>query len=607
MEPGRGTLEVTCTACGAVWAAPGARFCGRCGTALPASVPDRTAAGGGPDDRRDRDRRPWDADPGGRRSLVRWAAVAVGAAIVAIVAGTAVLVGGTIAPDGPVGETTVELPDPDGVPHGAPGRPIVTTCEPVGCERWRTELPPGSLTPAGDLLLHTTIAATTPDDGRTDGTAEERPPSDGASGDPTTGDAALVLVAIDTASGEIRWRHAVPTSPGVPASPALDVGDDLVLIAAAGRLHALQRDTGARRWTVPSDGQLHAARVGEADDVLVWGRASPQPVGADGSRVQRPEIGVGSLGTLASLARDTGQLRWQRPDVELVTWSATAVLVRLGPTADQLAGIDATTGQVTWRRGHDPGGERLVVGDDAVALLSAGTLEVLDPGTGAMRHRLDVEGIGDVDVTFVGSVLALTHAEPEGGRSLRVVDPADAGEDRAHVDDVVSAHPVELHHLRAATPWDPRPTEGIAVLSQAGDRLRLQLLGHDGTVRWSQDRTLPDATCCWTLAAGPDAASVALLPPRRVLADVEVVDLDDGRTRTLVPAPAVARDETLRWVGGLAIVELPRPTVPRTTIHGAGGRVLIEGRAEVVVTDPLPVVRTADGLIGLEPAVFLGP
>lgn len=454
-------------------------------------------------------------------------------------------------------------------------------CDPDPCVRWRRDLPRGEVRLLGGVLLHAAV-----EPARVDGaTGERRPPTH-----------EVAVTALGTADGEVRWtqRLAWPSAQ-VPGGVALEVLDDeLMLVGGPGELHALTAGDGDQRWSAAGDVQLVAARPLGGGAVAVWG----ERIAHDGTTGTEPVLVVRD--------RETGQALWQRPRFELVAW-----------THDRIVGLDLTVGArelvaydrdgaERWRRAPVGTEERLVAGDRVLAVVSPSGTEVVDLGDGDVLSR--VEGSvarGDV-VTFVGDTLTLARRRAAGDGGAVLVDPA-TGTPATEITPVASTIGTRLHALRTDVPWEPPPTDLLVTMRQERLRLDIRAFGANGEQRWRRQRLVDDPTCCWQLGEPGVGGTLGLIPPRAARADIELLSAWDGSTRGRIPAPSVGTDELRRWNAGLVEVVLPRPTGPRIVFHGANGAVRIDGHAELITARPVPVLRTNDGLVGLDPEVFVVP
>ncbi len=237
-----------------------------------------------------------------------------------------------------------------------------------------------------------------------------------------------VVVALDAATGEFRWRHAqkvdrVDSGPSLYGAPAPTMlhGDAPLLITgySDGTLVALTPDTGEISWQ---------RRVGEG----AW----PDLIGAavdDGTSL----LAGGFSGPLLALEPRTRTVRWR-----VETGSATAPT--LGP-ADPASGlpqvfhggvdgvlraIDARTGAVRWEwDSATQGALTPPVYTDAGLLIgsSSGALYLVDPATGHETWELDtgylLAGISAAPVVDGRQAIVLTNA----GNVLSLVVPTAPG------------------------------------------------------------------------------------------------------------------------------------------------------------------------------------
>jgi outer membrane protein assembly factor BamB len=180
------------------------------------------------------------------------------------------------------------------------------------------------------------------------------------------------LVALDPADGRVVWRastgggdaSAVSSADGrlwvasgrkvtmlsardgkKLASATLDglkmlrtdpmLADDLVLVGSLdkglrGTLHALERDTLVRRWSVAFEGQIYGG-------IARWGDAV---------------IASGGRGAMRGLDLATGAVRWTLPYQELTVHQGFAVADGIAYVGHSFGGglsaVDAATGEVRW-------------------------------------------------------------------------------------------------------------------------------------------------------------------------------------------------------------------------------------------------------------------
>lgn len=515
------------------------------------------------------------------------AAVALGAVALAApasVRGSGALTAGE-APQAP-GSSSVELPEPAGAAADAQQAAVAVPafadlrCEPDPCVRWRRDLAAGEVRQLGGLLLHAAV-----EPARVDAATGERRPLSHE----------LVVTALGAADGEVRWtrRLASPSGQGTDQVDLEVVDDDLLLVSGPEELHALAAGDGDRRWSARSELRMRTARSLGSGAVAVWGEQPSDAATAGSGRVVVRE-------------RDTGQVLWERAGFELVTWTPDRI-VGLAQTraGRELVALDLD-GEERWRRPPVGTEERLIAGDRVLAVVAPTGTEVVDLGDGATVGQLEASvARGDV-VTFVGDTLTLARRRAAGDGGVTLLTP-DAAAAHTEITPVAGAVATRLHALRTDVPWEPPPTDLLLTVRQDRLRLDIRAYGPDGTLRWRQQRLVDDPTCCWQLGEPGVDGTVGVVPPRAVRADIELLSAWDGSSRGHIPAPSVGSDELRRWNAGLVEVVLPRPTGPRVVFHGVGGAIRIDGRAELVTAVPMPVVRTPDGLVGLDPEVFVAP
>ncbi|GCE77240.1 outer membrane protein assembly factor BamB family protein [Cellulomonas biazotea] len=250
------------------------------------------------------------------------------------------------------------------------------------------------------------------------------------------------LVAVDTMSGEERWRHVVPDA--APAAQRRDgtASGPVAWSAGGGVVVALTRQhlvgftaagesfspdvlddalTSVDGWLVSrAEGGLRRVARAGLPDLVVPGDLARRTVD-DGSA---PGLEVSPEATRTS-AWDgrTGAARWTA-DVRLVGATRASVLVaegRLhGVTEDAAVALDAATGEVLWSTPLPPGDRGAVLTDGPHVLVLSGTdggtdaIAVLDRRTGAMVRQVALPA--DAVVWPLGDVFLATS--PEGYRVL---------------------------------------------------------------------------------------------------------------------------------------------------------------------------------------------
>ena len=218
------------------------------------------------------------------------------------------------------------------------------------------------------------------------------------------GDLLGVLHAVDTESGNSRWRF--PTGAEIKSSPV--VADDLVLIGSYDEhFYGVDRATGKARWSLQTEGPVHAtpgragglAWVTGCDAVLRGVRIT------DGTEMLRfdsgaytassPAIAAGTLyyGTfnneVLAVDVDAGELSWryEHPERHFPFYASAAItddLVIVAGRDKLVHALDRATGEARWtfraRARFDA--SPAVAGDRVYAGNADGRLYVLDLGTG---------------------------------------------------------------------------------------------------------------------------------------------------------------------------------------------------------------------------------
>ena len=225
-----------------------------------------------------------------------------------------------------------------------------------------------------------------------------------ADGTVYVGDLLGVLHAVDTESGEVRWRF--PTGAEIKSSPV--VADDLVLVGSYDEhFYAVDRTTGELRWKLQTEGPVHAtpgranglAWVTGCDAVLRGVRIT------DGTEMVRFDSGAYTAASPAILDETlyygtfnnevlavdvgAGELRWryEHPERHFPFYASAALAGNTVVAAgrDKLVhALDRETGEARWtfraRARFDS--SPAVAGNRVYAGNADGRLYVLDIETG---------------------------------------------------------------------------------------------------------------------------------------------------------------------------------------------------------------------------------
>jgi hypothetical protein len=524
--------RIRCPACAATWPPGTARFCGRCGERLHlASAPHLPA-----DPRRSRSRAL-------RRPIGLLAAFAV---IVALAISIGVRV--DVARDAASAEDGVELPDRSVEEADAAATPVSPAlgeslpsfeCKPVGCSLWEARIGDGAYAVAADRIVQ---AAT------------------------------LGVRALDLATGRTLWRVTYVEDGLPPLLDAVEIrllGDEVVVTSEGGLIQVRTVETGELRWYA----ELPVGRVtGVAvhGDVLV-------AAGLPRAGELQPPVAI------AVYDRRSGVPRWEADLHRAVSIDADPLVLQ--PRTLEVVAVDPTTGEVVWTR-DVIGPVRGLVGDGALALISPGGVDVLDPRTGD-RLRSVPRRVSDSGVTRFTAGLLLVDA-PSG--------PDPHATPRSDMTIASVGDPQQPTRQIPGTTAVLEVPDGVAVASHDDHVLTVERLASDGAVRWTRTFELDEPTCCWTLQGGPDPTTLLLVPPEPGRVPVQVLTLDEGQPLVSFAVPTTQVRNTLAWTGGIAA----ESDANRTVLTGHGGSVELAAGAELVATDPVPVVRVPSGLLGLD-------
>lgn len=251
------------------------------------------------------------------------------------------------------------------------------------------------------------------------------------------GERTPLLVAVDAATGGVRWQTTAPVAwAEFPDAPALG-GDILyapVQAPVAGVLAAVAA-TGEPLWFAPFGFTTVTAPAVDADAVYVAGW---------GVRNTRDRATNDAVGAVFALDPRTGRERWRfLTNARFGTLAAGADAVYV-PSDHGLFALDRATGGKRWQARFSPGTEETpVVAGGAVVFageeITTGRSGVfaLDAASGALRWRVDRAVASGSrsgaavanDTVFVSSWETADEAETWGTPTVRAYDMA-TGEER---------------------------------------------------------------------------------------------------------------------------------------------------------------------------------
>jgi outer membrane protein assembly factor BamB len=193
------------------------------------------------------------------------------------------------------------------------------------------------------------------------------------------GEGSRHLVAVDLASGEVRWRRAVKSRDAQSRQPVrLRPAGKLVVVASGEPvLAALDLLTGEVVWRTAGAGRyVHAA--------LDAGELFALSVGSDAASVERIEPWTGTVAWRTTLPRG------MRPSAPIAAGGSVVIAAKppRGEPGAALVALDRATGTVRWER-PPTRGRLACVGLDDLVLCNGedGTLVALDAQSGEARWR----------------------------------------------------------------------------------------------------------------------------------------------------------------------------------------------------------------------------
>jgi len=189
------------------------------------------------------------------------------------------------------------------------------------------------------------------------------------------------VFAIEAATGQARWRHALDPSarlpPQVDSSPVL-AGGILYVVTEGNLLYALDAATGDEKWKMTS---------------LAGSGGGPSAVSVSGDLVYLAD----ARGGLSVLGARDGKPRWQRHFSGKGFHAASLLPVVSGKNTfcfdnDTLFALDTAAGTVRWQAGGLKASyERPVLAAGAVHLASLSAIVSFDPATGRVLRRRPAE------------------------------------------------------------------------------------------------------------------------------------------------------------------------------------------------------------------------
>lgn len=236
-------------------------------------------------------------------------------------------------------------------------------------------------------------------------------------GAPAVADGRVYVVARDASAwavsvrdGRVLWQiPGTPTTSGVMggSAPAVDARQ-VVFPFASGQMIAVARDSGTGLWNTQIAGQ----RLGRA--YAAFSDLTGDPVIADGM------VYAGTAaGRLAAIDADTGLMRWSVPDGALGPVVVAGGAVFFVNDEDQLMRLDASSGAEVWRidmpyfKNSRPKRRRDIIahygpvlaGGRLVLASSDGLLRFFDPGSGALTATVPLADGAATAPVVAGGVL----------------------------------------------------------------------------------------------------------------------------------------------------------------------------------------------------------
>ncbi len=564
------------------------RFCGRCGKPLQPDTAAPAAAG-----TQDRHAPGWKTVAAFRQGRTSQRSVRALVAVVVVVIAGAIGVSQLLTDDGSVPPSDSDE-SADAMPDSSNDLPDAQmSCIPADCVLWELDLGEGHVAERDGLLIHLGLPQSQ--------TAES-----------STQD--FRLTAVSTSDGSVLWEQNL----GVQAGPAgLEevavrlVDDELLLVSAGDGLVAFDT-SGEQLWQVPvsASGRMQVARAGTNGDVLVWAGPPLEMLVPDGD-----------LGTLMSVDRSDGTVRWSIAQATLAAFTEDHALVVRG--AEELTGIDLTSGtEAEWsfaieqvaapdamQDGLDPTRTRIPA-DKLLAILGEDGFDVFDTTSGQIVAAQELHLTDQDRVATIGQLLLVEHGhsglanDQPGPISFHPLD--DAAQEPIGFDDATAVIELGTDPL-ISQQSEPAPEPGgVAVATQTDNHVDVTVLDDDGTTRWHRAFELPDPACCWRLHPGLDTSSLVVLPPADVEGPIRVLSSQDGSTTRSFELPSeLASAENIQWIGDIAHIGARPDSALETTLVLPSSQIRLQPTGRIVALAPVPVLQVGQGTYsGLDPQVL---
>jgi eukaryotic-like serine/threonine-protein kinase len=228
------------------------------------------------------------------------------------------------------------------------------------------------------------------------------------------------LYAVTAAKGTKQWTYATGANDGLAPRLAMAAKSGTICLGVGGALHAVQKDSGKRKWTIPAQGGEYAVPAVAGTSVYVVGtswatrtvyaastsdgeerwRSAPPSSGDPftlGPAVAAGMVCVGRASVLYALDSVTGDVKWEysKDDyafTDLTVAGETAYLSTTGNAGKSytLHAVSLKTGNAIWEMGAGGStgealGPPVVAGKLVYTSSSSGTLYALNTETGRTK------------------------------------------------------------------------------------------------------------------------------------------------------------------------------------------------------------------------------